>query len=421
LTGQFPKEKIMGKPDKKLSIAIGILLFVMLTACSIQQETNVIVIRNGLLFKATGDPPIPNGAVVIKNGLISAVGPESELQIPEGATIVDAEGGTIMPGLIEGRASTLINEIDISEGQISETDLNLFLVRPLQAGITTIRAIGWDYATHSDLSEMREALETYGNTIPTLVFAGVITHAEGNVFAIYSDDSIGVLDREEAQKATEDLIQSGVDQVGYLQPIPPDYRAINAELIGLSIELQSAMVELAHQKGLRVLAQTSFPEDTAVAIAAGVDEIIGWPHGSEEPLSNELIQALVDNSVKVMTGFSVDVIRPYEDDVRRFIDAGGIVVFGTFAPNSTALDRPAYEMSLMATYGKMTPEEILMAATVNAADAVGLGDVVGTLEVNKQADIIIVQGDPLNDIYLMRNIHTVIKAGEIVFQADSED
>lgn len=129
----------------------------------------------------------------------------------------------------------------------------------------------------------------------------------------------------------------------------------------------------------------------------------------------------MENSVLVMTGFSVRVFRPYEGDVRRFIDSGGLVVFGSPSPNATALHRPVNEMTLMAEIGNMSPYEILMSATANAAEAVGLGDTIGTLEVGKQADIIIVQGNPLKNIEKSETIFTVIKSGEIVFQLDYEE
>ena len=73
------------------------------------------------------------------------------------------------------------------------------------------------------------------------------------------------------------------------------------------------------------------------------------------------------------------------------------------------------------TYFDMTPYEILMSATANAAEAVGLGDLVGTLEIGKQADIIIVQGNPLDNIEDIEDVMTVIKAGEVVYQVVSED
>lgn len=412
------------KTFNNISIVLFLLLLTLLTPGSaLTQAEEIVVVHNGLLFTATGEDPIPNGAVVMGNGVIMAVGPEADVDFPDGATVIDAEGGTIMPGIIDARASILINKLKIDDGEIDVVGMNFYLSPTIEAGVTTVRATGWDFKTRPDLSELREALAAHGNTVPTVVFAGFLTHAEGNIFEIYPDDNIGIVTLEEAQQATEDLIQSGADQIGFIQAIPPDRRAENtADLrTGLSVDQQAAVVEIGHEEGLRVLAQTAFVEDAAAAVAAGVDELIVWPGNSEEPLPDELIQALVDNSIPVLTGFTVGAVRPYEGDVRRFIDAGGTVVFGTFAPNSGPIS-PYGEMNIMSLLGKMTPTEILMAATANAADAVGLGDEIGTLEVGKQADIIIVNGSPFEDHFsVMRKVTTVIKAGEVVIPAKAAE
>ena len=108
---------------------------------------------------------------------------------------------------------------------------------------------------------------------------------------------------------------------------------------------------------------------------------------------------------------------PQEGDVRRFLDAGGTLVYGTFAPNSGS--NPEREFGLMELQG-MTPMEMIQSATVNAANAVGLGDQVGTLEVGKQADIVVVDGNPFEDgpRVVFRNVVYVVKNGEIVLQPD---
>lgn len=405
----------------KHKAVVFILLLMLLVVDSVfSQAEDIIVIHNGLVFTATEDGPIPNGAVVITQGRITAVGPEADLELPDDAVRIDAEGGTILPGLIDARASVLINKLPISDGEFAGINLRLYLTNTINAGVTTVRATGWDIETLPDLNEFRQALAEYGNTVPSVVIAGLLTHTEGNVFEIYPDENIGVATLEEAQQATEALIEAGADQIGYLQAIPPDRRAVNtAELrTGLSVEQQVAIVEAAHDHGLRVIAQTAFPEDAAAAVAAGVDEIISWPDGHlDQPLADELIQALVDNEVPLLTGFSVNAIRPHENDVRRFIEAGGTVVFGTFAPNSGSVN-PYNEMRLMSLLSDMTPDEILVTATANAAHAVGLGDEIGSLEVGKRADILIVEGNALEDMRAIRDVLFVIKNGQIVFPAE---
>ena len=420
----------------KIRFPLLVLMTLLLSSCVtkssiadnlvIQNGTSAgtLVVQNGTLFTANGQDPVPDGVVVMENGVIIALGPAADVTIPEGSTVIDAGGGTVMPGLIEGRASTLVNALDLKQGAISPIYLKVYLTNTLEAGITTLRAIGWDLNERPDLTPLREALAAQGNQVPTVIFAGAITHAEGNVFEIYPEDSVGVTSVEEAEQATQAIIESGAEQIILLQAINPDFRAPNTGDLKISLtpEQQTAIVAIAHEAGLQVLAQTSYPEDAMAAVTAGVDQLAVWPHYTEDPLPVDLIQALVEHEVPVLTGFSVGVVRPYEGDVRRFLDAGGTVIFGTFAPNSGSLSNPEREMGLMSLIGQMTPEEILMAATAHAAEAVGLSDLIGTLEVGKQADIIIVNGDPLEDISVMKEVVTVIKRGELVYpDVESEE
>ncbi|MDX1523191.1 MAG: amidohydrolase family protein, partial [Anaerolineae bacterium] len=91
----------------------------------------------------------------------------------------------------------------------------------------------------------------------------------------------------------------------------------------------------------------------------------------------------------------------------------GTLVFGTYAPNARPLSSPGFEFRVMALMG-MTPMEMIEAATVNAAHAIGLGDTVGTLEPGKQADIIVVAGDLFDDFDAIRDVLYVVKGGELV-------
>ncbi len=375
------------------------------------------VIVNGTLIDGTGADPIPDAAVIVSQGLIIAAGPAAELELPENATLVDAQGGTILPGIIDVRASDLLNRLEVVEGQIDTVSLQAYLVRALQAGLTTVRATGWDWRTEPDVAAMRTALEAHGNTIPTVVLVGpLLTHAEGTSYEIYPDQSIGIATVDEARQATENLIDQGMDQIGFLLALPPRFLLGSGDDAppSLSLDQQAAIVEAAHAKGMWVMGQAIFQDEAASAVAAGVDEIPSWP-ATGERLSEGLIQALVDNSVPIITGYTVYAARPNQGDARRFIDAGGTIAFGTFAPNSNTLDNFYREMSLMSLIGEMTPMEIIVSATGNAAQVVGLGDEIGTLEAGKRADIIVVDGDPLDDLAVFRDgVVTVIKGGEIV-------
>jgi imidazolonepropionase-like amidohydrolase len=105
-------------------------------------------------------------------------------------------------------------------------------------------------------------------------------------------------------------------------------------------------------------------------------------------------------------------LRPARETIRRVVQGGGIVIAGTDSPiNPYAL---AYhtELELFAESG-LTPFEVMQTATLRAAEALGEGANLGSIEAGKLADLVIVGGDPLSDVRHARNVRTVIKNGEV--------
>lgn len=377
-----------------------------------------IVLMNGTLVDGTGADPIPNAAIVIENGLIAAVGPAAEIPLPDDATVIDVEGQMILPGLIEARASLFLDSLVINDCQISKATLERYLNNTLEAGVTTVRDTAWDWEKHQDIAGLRAMLAAHGNTVPTVVIAGTpIGHRDGSVAHRYPRQVIGVVTVEEARQATERVIELGVDQVSLVMSIPLESDGSKDGLFpALSAEQLEMIMQVAHEHGKWVFGQAVFPDESEMLVAAGVDEISSWPSGPV-PIPESLIQQLVARAIPVVSGFNI--VRPQEEDVRRFLDAGGTLVFGTFAPNSGPLNSPYREFMWMERNG-MTPMEIIQSATANAAHAVGLGDVVGTLEVGKRADIIVVDGNPLEDLLVMGKVAYVVKGGELVVQPEGE-
>jgi imidazolonepropionase-like amidohydrolase len=117
-------------------------------------------------------------------------------------------------------------------------------------------------------------------------------------------------------------------------------------------------------------------------------------------------QALVDN-----------VIAPYGDTLRRVLDGGGRIIAGTDAPLVPPGISLHTELENLVD-GGLTPFEALRAATAWAADALGAADHLGTVEPGRLADLIIVDGNPLADVRATRNLHIVIKNGEVYRLAD---
>jgi len=376
-----------------------------------------LVFVNGLVIASTGEDPIPNGTVVIEDGLISAVGQESDITIPEDATIIDLEGRTIMPGLIDARASDLLNRLEIEDGQISLVPLELYLRSFLKAGVTTVRAIGWEWEEMKTIPELRAALETHGNTIPSVTIVGTgLAHSDGSAYLkYYPDQLVGVGTADEARKMTGEIIKLGVDQVSFLMSSGPSLNEAPEERLPvLTTDQLKAIIDTAHSKDKLVVGQAIFADEALTAVNAGADELLVWPTPIE-PMPDELIQTIISQSVPIVSGFTA--ATPQEGDLRRFLDAGGILSYGTLSPNTGGT--PVSEFRLMEVHG-MTPMEMILSATVNASKVLEMEDSIGTLEIGKQADIIVLDGNLLEDNFIMTigNVVYVVKNGELVIQPE---
>jgi len=383
----------------------------------------VLVVRNGTVIDGTGAGPLPNGLVAIQDGRIIAVGTEAQFQIPQDAQVIDAQGGTILPGFID--AHTHIFE--------SAGTTQAVLNRWLRAGVTTVRDLGSRYgkdAPSLSIAAFKQRLAAYGNTVPTIVIAGPIMTAPGGypVPMLGRGSVLEVANAEEARQEAERLLADGADEIkitvesgGPQQPFP-----------ALTLEQVKAITEVAHRQGTRVSAHIMRPQDAQVAIDGGVDDLAHKVLFGEMP--DELIQQMVSRDVWLvptlvvedemaddLLGLTDEQMKEFleimQDGVRRYLAAGGKVAMGSDfgATERIPQGMPLPELQRMVEFG-MTPMQVIVAATSHAAQVCNLGDRLGTLEVGKQGDVIVVRDNPLEEIEAMGEVIVVIKNGEVIVQ-----
>jgi imidazolonepropionase-like amidohydrolase len=221
---------------------------------------------------------------------------------------------------------------------------------------------------------------------------------------------------EQARAAVNQLIDQGADVIKIALESGGDFGRV---IPTLSLAEATAAVEAAHARGVPVAAHVTTSPDLPRALDAGVDDIahmvVDYPSGSL------LARAVGQGVVWVPTlelwhhvgyGHEPRAVA----NLRRFVDAGGTVALGTDFDGYDApfqLGMPIVEMELMQQAG-MSPMQIIVAATRNAALVSNrLGDL-GTVGVGKIADIIAVRGDPLQDIRAMGDVRLVVRSGVVI-------
>lgn len=382
---------------------------------------------------------IVNGTVEIIGDRIGYVGIASSFTPPVEAQVIDVNGQTIMPGVINSH----VHNPEVTNGMgLSGPNLRrAFLID----GVTSTCFTGHSIETMSDFD-----IELTENVVPAgRVFnSGPPITSTGGLLSVHLAREIRypVSGEAEAEAAVEDLISQGADFILISFETDPDTPATGPRLLNV-LELR-AIAAATHSRGMKLRAIVSDSEQLDLALSAGIDVIDKMPAFRNVPTSqaeslnsifedqvtfevNEMkadIQKLAVNTAIVITPtLSVINVRDpwtrtrngseisiYNEILARFQNQGGRIAVGSGYPLGPNIGMPLTEMNALASAG-LTNQQILTAATYNAALACGQGDEIGSLEEGKLADVIVVNGDPLSNLSALSDVDTVILNGEIVF------
>lgn len=417
-----------------------VLLLSALPVTAQDGEPNVIAITNGQLIDGNGGPPVADAVVIIEGERIAAVGTAADVSIPAIAQIIDAQGGTILPGIIDSHVH----------------DLSLARLRRgvLLTGVTSICDLGVPM-NHIPLFDIRRS--PVGVVARGFRAGPIITVPGGLPPESYGQITYRVATPEEARAAVVDLHKRGVDMIKiYLAA-----RYNSAAYPMLDQAQINAIVEEAHARGLIVRAHVSTPATLEMVLIGGVDVIehVSFPDllledlrmiaqsGNPSSVAAELIEprlAIIDSLLEQIAqqqiymvptlardGIWIETADEMSEFERQFIlnmeiarvvhfrEAGGMIAVGSDYGYGVGLEpgMPLADFDYLLQAG-MTPLEIITASTRNAAIVCNQEDELGTLEPGKLADIIILSGDPSADIHALADVAWVIIGGEIAVQPD---
>ncbi len=390
-----------------------------------------VVIRNVSLIDGTGAAPVPGSALITEGRRITWIGPEA--QLPEGAaeTALDGGGGTVMPGLINCHVHLANDGSPDLFGQAGRDSVTIAALRgyknlqlTLESGVTSVRDCGAASGIAIDLARAVEDGLVPGPRIRAAGRVITMTGGHGHFIGREADGPDGV------RAATRAEIKAGAHFIkamatgGVLTPgVIPTQTALQQD------ELEQVARE-AHNAGRRAACHAIGNGGIKNAIRAGIDSI---EHGFY--LDDEALQLAIDHgTVLVPTLIAVNQIvnnggtgaipdwvvekaesesGHHRDSFGAAVKAGMKIAAGTDAGTPfNPHDYMATEMALMVEYG-LAPMAAIVAATRTAAYNLGLDPDIGTLEVGRTADVIVVDGDPATDIGAMTGIRFVMKDGQV--------
>jgi imidazolonepropionase-like amidohydrolase len=388
------------------------------------------VLKAARVFVGDQAEPHVGWVVVVRGETIAAVGPEGQVEVPEGAWTVDLPGTTLLPGLIDAHTHILLHPYDETtwEDQVLKEPLALRVCRAanhlksdLLSGFTTLRDLGTEGAGYADVG-LRQAVEQGIVPGPRLLVAtraivATRSYAPAGFAPEWSlPQGAEEADGESLRRVVRDQIGRGADVIKVYADNDRGATFSQAEIELVVATARSAgrpvsahattregmrraalagVATIEHGDGgdpetFRLLAERHVAYCPTLTVHEAMSRYRGWRQGSEpEPASvtraRRVFRHALDSGVTIING----------SDLGVFAHGDG-----------------AREIELLVEFG-MKPADALRAATSTAARVLGLGERLGTLRPGLQADVIAVAGDPTRDIAALRQVRFVMKEGAI--------
>jgi imidazolonepropionase-like amidohydrolase len=399
--------------------------------CAAQART--IVVRAGRLFDTNTGRMLTNQVIVLDGERISDVGPAAQVKIPAGAQVIDLNGETVLPGLIDAHTH-MFNTPKPGMSREASTLIAIQHVQSdLRAGFTTIRDMSTHGNGYADV-DIKKAIDSGVIDGPRAQVStrGIVWGAPGRGGTAANPLASAVVHSiDEARAAVDDQIQHGADWIklfptgGYsFQPSGEvDY------VLMYPMPVLQALIDETHRLGRKAACHVYGGEGERNAILAGCDTI---EHAFD------LDQAQANTMVAKGLAYDPTLVRytePYMDDTDDKNTGGKYKISAIFA-KAVAMANKTNGMKIMvgsgvdgSTYAHgtqaldfaalvklagFTPARAIQAGTIVNAEVLGWKDRVGTIDKGKFADIVAVPGDPLSDITELQRVNFVMKGGKVI-------
>lgn len=437
-------------------------LFISLAAAAQRSDRPAratLAIVGGYLIDGNEGTPVPNSLILVDGNKIGAVGRVGELQVPAGAKVINAEGMTVMPGLIDSHVHLMIVGHGIYDEYFPKYKNRLREIMPISAkqllmhGVTSARDLG---APLEDILWMRDAINRGEYVGPRLFVTGPFLQKTlppaappAYDYTVQSFFRWTVSNPDDARAKTRRLIDAGVDMIKLIQ------------IEQMNMDEAKAITGEAHKAGKKVVAHGGNLREIRMCVEAGVDCIEHMGAGLKPEFEEESIRLLADHGIyycpTLIVGTIYAITSEFPErldnqelkellpadiyaDVRASIEnftrlnyfanskrailtyprklqqlyQGGVrLLVGTDSgtPMNFHSESTWQEMDLMVRYG-MNPMHVIASATRLPAQFLGKSHELGTIEPGKLADIIVVDGNPLRHMSALRNVVHVIKDGK---------
>ena len=413
-------------------------LSLVVALASIDAVAQNMAIKGATILDVTNGEMVKNHVVIVKDGRIASVTPARLMEIPKSIDVIDLQGHTLLPGLIDMHVHLTSGGGYHGYERLKLTDERRAILgvvhaeQTLMAGFTTVRNVG--AGSFGDVA-LRDAINDGDIPGPRMLVSGPpigITggHCSDNNLLPpeYGIKGEGVADGPwAARAAVRRNIKYGADLIKTCSTGGVLSKGTKVGAPQYTLEELTALVDEAHSRGLKVASHAHGSEGIINALKAGADTI---EHASF--IDDEGIRLAIENDAALSMdiyvteyilgeGANAGILEEslekermtgatQRSNFRKAVEAGATIVYGTDAgvyPHG----QNAKQLSRMTRFG-MTPLQAIQSATVTAAAVMGWGYEVGKIQEGYAADFIAVKGNPLENIELLETPAVIIKGGE---------
>jgi imidazolonepropionase-like amidohydrolase len=380
-----------------------------------------LAIQHARIYVSPGEAPVEDGTVLVRDGVIAAVG--AGVTVPADARLIPCDGCVVTAGFWNTHVHFTEPKWSMAQWKSAAT-LNPQLADMfLSRGFTTVIDLG---SNPADTFAIRRRTEKGELTGPFIYTAGTALYPPHGVPFYLREEMPGWMVRmlkqpetpEQAQKIVRGNLNSGADvtklftgswvERGHVLPMP--------------VNIARAAVETSHQNGRIVFAHPSNLPGTLAAVESGVDVLAHVPDDARG-VTSDLFASMVGKNMAMtptLKMFTTTVTKdphymdPMYEEVRKFHALGGTLLFGTDVGYMTDYSTEG-EFEALGKSG-LGWRDVLAMLTTNPAARMGVQDRKGTVAAGKLADLVVLDADPAQDLKNFSRVKTVLRSGAVVWQ-----
>lgn len=401
-------------------VRLAFCLFVLIGAAGASASANAqtLALVGGSVYASPDAAPVADAVIVISNGAIAATGNRNDIRIPSDARLIDCTGKTVVAGFWNSHVH-FTQAAWKNAASASAASLTAHMEEMLTRwGFTTV----WDVGSHPDDSLPLRRRVNAGEVLgPTIYLAGNIFPKDGHPAYLPAELQLPMATTpEEAAQWARLYMQLGLDGIKLFTGV---YKGEGNPVVNMDVTIARAAIDVAHALGKPVFAHPQNSGGLETVIAAGVD-VMAHTTPQQRGYTPEQLARFKEQKVALSPTLSLfskvpappEVIARLVDNVvgqlKSFSENGGTVLFGTDVGYTQLYDTTLeYELMRRA----LSERQILASLTTNPAQYFKAAKK-GRVEKDFDADLVVLDGDPLADVTNLAKVAYTIRAGKVIYQ-----